>query len=47
MLADAGMSYEEITHKIYTLNDQCPSPLKKDEIQLTVLKSLAQKMAKK
>lgn len=47
MLADAGMSYDEITHKIYTLNDQCPSPLKKDEIQLTVLKSLAQKMAKK
>ena len=42
-----GMSYDEITHKIYTLNDQCVSPLKKDEIQQTILKSIASKMSKK
>lgn len=47
MLLDAGMSYDEISHKIYTLNDQCQSPLKKDEIQQTVLKSIASKMSKK
>jgi hypothetical protein len=47
MLLDAGMSFDEITHKIYTLNDQCPSPLKKDEIQQTILKSIASKMSKK
>lgn len=47
MLLDAGMSYDEITHKIYTLNDQCVSPLKKDEIQTTILKSIASKMSKK
>lgn len=47
MLADVGMSFEEISHKVLTLNDQCSSPLKKDEIQNTVLKSVAAKMARK
>lgn len=47
MLADAGVSFEEISHKVLTLNDQCSSPLKKDEIQNTVLKSVAAKMARK
>lgn len=47
MLLDAGLSYDEISHKIFTLNDQCASPLKKEEIQQTVLKSIASKMSKK
>lgn len=47
MLMDAGLSYPEISHKVMLLNDQSPSPLKKDEIQLTILKTLGQKMAKK
>jgi len=47
MLMDAGLSYPEISHKVMILNDQSPSPLKKDEIQTTILKTLGQKMSKK
>ena len=47
MLFDAGMKYDELAHKVNNLNEQCASPLKKDEVQATVLKSVAAKYAKK
>jgi hypothetical protein len=45
MLKDAGASYDVIKGKVHTLNEQSPSPLKKDEVNETILKSVASKMA--
>lgn len=47
MLFDAGMEYDELVKKVHSLNEQCVAPLKKDEVQSTVLKSVAAKYAKK
>jgi len=44
MLKDAGASYDIIKGKVHTLNEQSASPLKKDEVDSTVLKSVASKM---
>lgn len=44
MLVDAGASYDVIKGKVNTLNEQSLSPLKKDEVETTVLKSVASKM---
>ena len=44
MLKDAGMSYTKIVKKVHDLNQSSASPLKKDEIESTILKSVAQKM---
>jgi len=44
MLVDAGASYDVIKGKVNTLNEQSISPLKKDEVELTILKSVASKM---
>lgn len=44
MLRDAGMSFDNIRDKVLTLNAQSISPLKKDEIESTILKSVGQKM---
>lgn len=46
MLFDAGAKYKDIAEKVHNLNQQCVSPLKKDEIEATVLKSVASKFAK-
>ncbi len=43
MLHDAGMGYDELSHKVKSLNDRSVSPLKKEEVEMTVLKSVAQK----
>lgn len=43
MLKDAGMSYDELATKVLSLNDRCTSPLKKEEVRTTVLKSVASK----
>lgn len=45
MLVDAGATYDVIKGKVHTLNDQSVSPLKKDEIDSTILKSVASKLA--
>jgi len=47
MLFDAGMGYDELAQKVHSLNEQSTSPLKKDEVSMTVLKSVAAKYAKK
>ena len=44
MLKDAGMSYDDLEKKVLKLNSESDSPLKKDEIYSTVLKSVASKM---
>jgi hypothetical protein len=44
MLKDAGMGFDELEKKVLDLNQRSSSPLKKDEVQSTVLKSVAQKM---
>jgi hypothetical protein len=44
MLVDAGATYDVIKGKVKTLNEQSAYPLKKDEIESTVLKSVAAKM---
>lgn len=46
MLKDAGASFDEIEKKVYDLNDRSSSPLRKDEVGSTILKSVAQKMSK-
>lgn len=43
MLFDAGMGYKELAGKVHTLNEQSSSPLRKDEVEMTVLKSVGQK----
>lgn len=45
MLKDAGAEYDEMKSRLNTLNDQSVSPLKKSELESTVLKSVAQKYA--
>lgn len=45
MLHDAGMAYDELSSKVKALNKQSVSPLKEDEVEMTVLKSVAQKGA--
>ncbi|AHG59310.1 DNA primase [Sulfitobacter phage phiCB2047-B] len=45
MLKDAGMSFDELEERVLLLNKNSGSPLKKDEVQSTVLKSVAQKMS--
>jgi hypothetical protein len=45
MLKDAGMDYKELSQKVHALNSQSVSPLKKDEVDQTILKSVAQKYA--
>jgi hypothetical protein len=47
MLFDAGMTYDKIVVRVNALNERCASPLKKDEIETTILKSVGQKFAKK
>jgi len=44
MLKDAGMSYDDLEKKVIKLNSESESPLKKDEIYSTVLKSVASKI---
>lgn len=44
MLKDAGMGFDELEGKVLSLNERASSPLKKDEVQSTILKSVAQKM---
>jgi hypothetical protein len=44
MLKDAGMGYDELEKKVLALNASSDSPLKRDEIYSTVLKSVASKM---
>jgi len=44
MLKDAGANFDEIESRVLALNQNSSSPLKKDEVQSTVLKSVAQKM---
>jgi hypothetical protein len=43
MLKDAGMGYNELESRVMDLNKRSPSPLKADEVQSTVLKSVASK----
>ena len=45
MLKDAGADYNSIEKKVIKLNKDSLSPLKKDEVYSTVLKSVAQKMS--
>lgn len=45
MLKDAGANFDEIESRVLALNQSSSSPLKKDEVQSTVLKSVAQKMS--
>lgn len=47
MLFDAGMTYKELSLKVHALNERCSSPLKRDEVDETVLKSVGSKFAKK
>lgn len=47
MLFDAGMSYDHLALKVNALNERCASPLKKDEVEATVLKSVGAKYSKK
>lgn len=44
MLVDAGADFDTIKDKVHVLNQQSPRPLKKDEVDSTVLKSVGQKM---
>lgn len=44
MLKDAGMGYDNICDKVKTLNKQSVSPLKNDEIEMTILKTVGSKM---
>lgn len=44
MLKDAGAAFDEIESRVLALNQNFDNPLKKDEVQSTVLKSVAQKM---
>ena len=46
MLMDAGADYDTIEKKVVKLNQDSGSPLKKDEVYSTVLKSVASKMSK-
>lgn len=46
MLKDAGASFDDIEARTLSLNGKTSSPLAKDEIQSTILKSVAQKMTK-
>jgi len=43
MLKDAGMSYKDMAKKVHDLNSRSYSPLKKDEVDTTILKSVAAK----
>ncbi len=43
MLKDAGMSFDEVEKKVLSLNKRASNPLKVDELQMTVLKSVASK----
>ena len=43
MLHDAGCAYDELTNKVKNLNERSVSPLTKNEVEMTVLKSVAQK----
>lgn len=43
MLKDGGMSYDEARSKVLNLNNRTGSPLKKSELEDTVLKTLASK----
>ena len=45
MLKATGVDYASIEKKVIKLNQDSSSPLKKDEVYSTVLKSVAQKMA--
>lgn len=45
MLKDAGLGFDEIEKKVLDLNEQSSNPLKKTEVQSTILKSVAQKMS--
>ena len=45
MLKDGGMGFDEIESRVLALNKGSSSPLKQDEVQSTVLKSVAQKMS--
>lgn len=47
MLFDAGMTYDKIVVRVNALNEKSAAPLKKDEIETTILKSVGQKFAKK
>lgn len=47
MLFDAGMKYDQLVVRVHALNDRCAAPLKKDEIETTILKSVGQKYARK
>ena len=47
MLFDAGMTYDKIVVRVHALNEKSAAPLKKDEIETTILKSVGQKFAKK
>lgn len=47
MLFDAGMAYDKIVVRVHALNEKSAAPLKKDEIETTILKSVGQKFAKK
>jgi len=44
MLKDAGADFDLITDKVKTINKQSASPLKEEEIETTILKSVGQKM---
>jgi hypothetical protein len=44
MLKDAGMNFDNLKEKVLTLNARSSHPLKEDEINNTVLKSVGQKM---
>lgn len=46
MLKDSGMTYKEVASRVTTLNDKSEYPLNKNEIQDTILKSLANKYSK-
>jgi len=43
MLYDAGANYDELSDKVKHLNDKSVSPLTKEEVEMIVLKSVAQK----
>lgn len=43
MLHDAGCAYDDLSDKVKHLNDRSVSPLTKEEVEMTVLKSVAQK----
>ena len=45
MLKDGGMGFDEIATRVTARNKGSSSALKQDEVQSTVLKSVAQKMS--